>query len=312
MHTSLIVASVIVVIAVAIISRGMRIVPQQTAWIVERFGRYHQTLSPGLNLIIPLIDTIAYKFDLREVPTDVAQQVCITKDNVQIAIDGIVFLQITDAKQAAYGTSNPMASVEALAQTLMRNDIGNRNLDDVLSKRGELNNSIVTELDNAATNWGVKILRYEIRDIAPPKEVVAAMEKQLTADRERRAMIAKSEGDKAAAINIAEGEKAAAIARAEGERQSAILRAEGDAEAIQKIAEANKNAIQLVSESLSKKEGQDAMHMKIAQDFIAQWGGIAKKSTTVVVPANMGDLAGTLGTFMKIVKSDEQGDQQRS
>ena len=217
MSASLAVAIVLVVIAFAIVSRGIRIVPQQHAWVVERFGRYHRVLEPGLNLIIPIFDRVSYKFDLREVPINVAEQSCITKDNTQIMIDGILYLQITDPRKAAYGTSDPFLAVEQLAQTVMRSDVGMKQLDEVLSSRSELNASIVSELDKAAVNWGVKVLRYEIRKIEPPQEVVQAMELQITAERQKRALIAKSEGERQQAINVAEGEKRARVLSAEGE-----------------------------------------------------------------------------------------------
>ena len=201
MTPSVVVGAVLAVIAITIISRGLRIVPQQHAWIVERLGRFHKVLEPGLNLLIPIADNVAYKFDLRETPIDVKKQVCITKDNTQISIDGVLYLQITDPKAAAYGTSDPLSSMEQLAQTIMRSDVGKRQLDEVLSSRTELNTSIVSELDSAAVNWGVKVLRYEIRDITPPEDVIRAMELQITAERQKRAMIAKSEGDKQQAIN---------------------------------------------------------------------------------------------------------------
>ncbi|HEX7338779.1 MAG TPA: SPFH domain-containing protein [Rhodanobacteraceae bacterium] len=301
MSTGLIIVIILVVIALAIISRGIRIVPQQHAWVIERLGRFHRTLEPGLNLIIPIIDRVAYRFDLRETPMDVAQQVCITSDNTQISIDGVLYLQITDPKAAAYGTSNPMVSVEQLAQTIMRSDVGKKQLDEVLSSRNELNASIVSELDHAAVNWGVKVLRYEIRDIQPPEEVIRAMELQITAVRQKRAVIAKSEGDKQQAINVSEGDRQQRINLAEGERQAKVLRAEGEAQAILTVAEATAKALQQVGNALQQAGGMDAMKMQVAQDFIERWGGIAKASNVMIVPADMGDLSKVVGTAFKIV-----------
>lgn len=300
MSVSLVVALIIVAIAVSIISRGLRIVPQQHAWVVERLGRFHSVLGAGLNLIIPLIDSVAYKFDMRETPVDVSKQVCITKDNTQISIDGVLYLQITEAKGAAYGTSDPFAAVEQLAQTIMRSDVGKRNLDEVLSSRTELNASIVSELDAAATNWGIKILRYEIRDITPPQEVVRAMEKQITAEREKRAIIAKSEGDKQQAINVSEGERQQQINRAEGEQKAQVLRADGHAQAIVKVAEATAQALTSVGKALTEDGANDAMRMQVAQSFIEQWGGIAKESNVMIVPSDMGDLSKVVGTALRI------------
>ncbi|HET7301656.1 MAG TPA: SPFH domain-containing protein, partial [Oleiagrimonas sp.] len=275
MTASLVIAIILAVIAIAIISRGLRIVPQQHAWVVERFGRYRTTLEPGLNIIIPIVDQVAYKFDLRETPLDVAEQVCITRDNTQISIDGVLYLQITDPKAAAYGTSDPMVSVERLAQTIMRSDVGKKQLDEVLSSRSELNASIVSELDRAATNWGVKVLRYEIRDISPPQEVVRAMELQITAERQKRAVIAKSEGDKQQAINVSEGDRQQRINIAEGEKEAQVLRAKGEAEAVLTVARATAEALATVGASLQQQGGMDAMKMRVAEDFIERWGGIA-------------------------------------
>ncbi|HDJ85744.1 MAG TPA: paraslipin [Chromatiales bacterium] len=302
MSVSLIVAIIIAVIAIIIISQVIRIVPQQHAWVVERLGRFHAVLEPGLNLLIPIIDAVVYKFDLRETPIDVRPQVCITKDNTQISIDGVLYLQITDAKAAAYGTSNPIASVEQLAQTIMRSDVGKRQLDEVFSSRTELNTSIVSELDIAAINWGIKVLRYEIRDITPPEEIVRAMEMQITAERGKRAVIAKSEGDKQQAINVSEGERQQQINRAEGERQAQSLRAEGQAQAILKVANATATALETIGISLRKEGAQEAMTMRVAESFIEKWGAIAKESNVMIVPADMGDIAKTVGTAFRIVE----------
>ncbi len=308
MPVSVIIAIIVVVIAIAIISRGLRVVPQQHAWVVERLGRFQKQLGPGLNLIIPLIDNVAYKFDLRETPMDVNKQVCITRDNTQISIDGVLYLQITDARAAAYGTSNPFASIEQLAQTIMRSDVGKRQLDEVLSSRTALNASIVSELDAAATNWGVKVLRYEIRDITPPEDVIRAMELQITAERQKRATIAKSEGEKQQAINVSEGERQQQINRAEGERQSQVLRAEGQAKAILTVAEATAKALSTIGATINQDEGaQKAMQMQVAEAFIEKWGGIAKEANVMIVPADMGDLSKVVGTAFRIVDGIRTG-----
>lgn len=294
---SLVIAIVLILIALAIVSRGIRIVPQQHAWIIERFGRFHRVLEPGLNLIIPIFDKVTYEFDLRESPINVSEQSCITLDNTQIMIDGILYLQITDPRKAAYGTSNPFLAVEQLAQTVMRSDVGRKQLDEVLSSRAELNASIVSELDKAAVNWGVKVLRYEIRKIEPPQEVVKAMELQITAERQKRALIAKSEGERQQAINVAEGEK-----------RSRVLGAEGEAEAITTVVRAQADAIRTIAEALGADGGDMAMRMRLASDLIAQYGNLAKSSTTMIVPAEMGDLSRFLGTALAIAdKSDGNG-----
>ena len=306
MTPSVVVGAVLAVIAITIISRGLRIVPQQHAWIVERLGRFHKVLEPGLNLLIPIADNVAYKFDLRETPIDVRKQVCITKDNTQISIDGVLYLQITDPKAAAYGTSDPLSSMEQLAQTIMRSDVGKRQLDEVLSSRTELNTSIVSELDSAAVNWGVKVLRYEIRDITPPEDVIRAMELQITAERQKRAMIAKSEGDKQQAINVSEGERQQQINRAEGERQSQILRAQGQAQAVTTVADATAKALATVGAALKEEGGKDAMMMRVAEDFISQWGAIAKESNVMIVPADMSDVSKIVGTALKIIENTKK------
>ena len=294
MTVSLAIAIALVVTALAILSRGVRIVPQQHAWVIERFGRFHRVLEPGLNLIIPIFDNVSYKFDLREAPINVAEQSCITKDNTQIMIDGILYMQITEPRKAAYGTSDPFLAVEQLAQTVMRSDVGMRQLDEVLSSRAELNSSIVSELDKAAVNWGVKVLRYEISKIEPPQEVVHAMELQITAERQKRALIAKSEGERQEAINVAEGQK-----------RARILGAEGEAEAINTVVKAQADAIRTIANALGDEGGDMAMRMRLASDLIAQYGNLAKTSTTMIVPAEMGDLSRFLATAMRI--ADQTG-----
>ncbi len=303
MDTEFIIVAVLVLIVLTALARGLRIVPQQHAWVVERLGRFSRVLEPGLNILIPVVDSVAYKFDLRESPLDVAKQVCITKDNTQISIDGVLYMQITDPKAAAYGTSNPLMSVVQLAQTIMRADVGKKQLDEVLSSRGELNASIVSELDRAAITWGVKVLRYEIRDITPPKEVINAMELQITAERQKRALIAKSEGEKQQAVNVSEGERQQQINRAEGAKQARILEAEGQAEAVLTVAKATAEALATVGKALTESGGQDAMKMRLAQEFIAQWGSIAKESNVMIVPQDMGDLSRAIGTALRITET---------
>ncbi|MDN5925100.1 MAG: SPFH/Band 7/PHB domain protein, partial [Xanthomonadales bacterium] len=263
MSTAAIIVTILVVLAFWVLSLGIRIVPQQHAFVIERLGRFLKVLEPGLNVIIPFFDRVAYRFDLRETPISVKEQVCITKDNTQISIDGVLYLQITDSKAAAYGTSNPIVAVEQLAQTIMRSDVGKKQLDEVLSSRSELNSSIVSELDRAATNWGVKVLRYEIRDISPPQEVIRAMELQITAVRQKRAVIAKSEGDKQQAINVSEGDRQQRINLADGDKQAQILRAEGEAQAILTVADATAKALLTVGTSLHAEGGMDAMRMQV-------------------------------------------------
>ncbi|OBS09858.1 SPFH domain-containing protein [Acidihalobacter prosperus] len=300
MNPLLVVLIALAVIVAFVIVRGIRIVPQQRGWVVERLGRFNRVLEPGLNVIIPIVDAVPYRFDLRETPVDIPKQVCITLDNTQVSVDGVLYFQITDARAAAYGTSDPVAAVVQLAQTTMRSAVGRLHLDQVLSSRQELNTEVVSALDEAAINWGVKVLRYEIRDISPPEEVLRAMELQITAEREKRAMIARSEGEKQQQINISEGERQQQINLAEGERQARILEAQGQGKAIQLVAEATANAIGAIAASLQTPGGEQAMRMQVAKDYIVQWGHLAKEGTAVVIPADTGDLSRMVATAMRI------------
>ncbi len=302
MGAGIIILVILALIALFIVVKGIRVVPQQRAFVLERLGRFHSILQPGLNIIFPLIDRVAYRFDLRETPIDVQKQVCITKDNTQIAIDGVLYLQITDPKAAAYGTTNPTTAMIQLAQTILRADVGKRALDEVLSQRAELNATVVQELDRAAVTWGLKVLRYEIRDITPPTDVVRAMELQITAEREKRATIATSEGAKQQAINVSEGERQQAINRAEGARQAQVLRAQGEAQAILLVAKATAESLKLVGDSLKDESARQAMAMRVAESFISQWGAIAKESNVMIVPADMGDLSKMVGTAFRITE----------
>ena len=224
----------------------IKVVPQQHAWIVERLGKYHATLAPGLNIVVPFIDRVAYKHVLKEIPLDVPSQICITRDNTQLQVDGILFFQVTDPMRASYGTSNFIVAITQLAQTTLRSIIGKMELDKTFEERDHINANVVSALDEAAANWGVKVLRYEIKDLTPPKEILHAMQAQITAEREKRAVIATSEGRKQEQINIASGEREAQIQRSEGERQAAINRAQGEASAILAVAEANASAIRQI------------------------------------------------------------------
>jgi regulator of protease activity HflC (stomatin/prohibitin superfamily) len=244
------IAIILLVLAFIFISRTVRIVPQQHAWVRERLGKYHDTLTPGLNFVIPFIDKIAYKHVLKEIPLDVPSQVCITKDNTQLQVDGILYFQVTDAKLASYGSSNYLMAISQLAQTTLRSVIGKLELDKTFEERATINHSVIAAIDEAALNWGVKVLRYEIKDLTPPKEILHAMQSQITAEREKRALIAASEGRRQEQINIATGEREAAIARSEGDKQAAINNAEGQAAAIITVAEANAKGIAFVAQAI--------------------------------------------------------------
>ncbi|MGH9569178.1 MAG: SPFH domain-containing protein [Candidatus Angelobacter sp.] len=292
-----------VVAAFLIALKSIKVIPQQSAWVVERLGKYHETLGAGLNIIIPFVDRIAYKHNLREIPMEVQPQVCITKDNTQVTVDGILYFQITDPKLASYGSSNYTMAITQLAQTTLRSAIGTMDLDQVLSSRATINAEIVQALDEAGVTWGVKVLRYEIRDITPPQAIIKAMEMQITADRERRAVISQSEGQRAQQINIAEGDRQAEINRSEGEQQAAINRATGQAQAIELVAKATANAIQTIAENVSKPGGVEALQLQVAKDYVSQFGNIAKESTTILLPANLADLGGLVETALQIIRS---------
>ena len=298
MGFSTIIGLLILVWAAVTLMRAVRIVPQQQAWVIERLGRFHGVLTSGIQIIVPIFDRVAYKFDMREIPMDVPEQVCITKDNTRLSVDGVLYYQITNAQNAAYGTNDVITAVVQLVQTTMRAEVGKLALDECLSQRETLNKGVVDVLTEAASSWGVKVLRYEIRNLTPPDEIQKAMELQLTAERQKRAAIAKSEGERQQAINQSEGQKQSQINNAEGEKQSAILRADGQAQAIATVAAATAKAIETIGKSAAGEGGADALHYQLGQQWVSQWGQIAKTSTVTVVPANMGDLSGMLGTLL--------------
>jgi len=291
----------------AILRSGLRIVPQQQAWIVERLGRFHRALGPGLNVLIPFTDRVAYRFDLREVPTEVAPQVCISLDNTTLTVDGFLYLQITDPVKAAYGSSNPMAAAMQLAQTSMRSEIGKLHLDEALSSRQLLNTAVAAAVEEAAINWGIKVLRYEIKDITPPQAILHAMELQITAEREKRATIAKSEGQRQMQINTSEGQRQQEINIADGRKQAEILRAEGEARAISLVATATADAIRAIATSAVVEGGIEALQMQLAKSYIDQWGNLAKASTTMIIPTDLGNIGAMVGTALQIVRGSSIG-----
>jgi regulator of protease activity HflC (stomatin/prohibitin superfamily) len=293
-------------VVVAFVIEGVRIVPQQFAYVVERFGRFHAVLEPGLNLIIPFLDRVAYMHSLKEVPLDVPEQVCITKDNTQLAVDGVLYYQVTDPRLASYGSANYLAAITQLAQTTLRSVIGKMELDKSFESREDINRHIVAELDEAGRNWGIKVLRYEIKSITPPESILRAMQAQITAEREKRALIAKSEGERQQAINVADGQRQAAILESEGEKTSAINRAQGEATALRLIAEANAAAVRAVAEAISDKGGMDAANLKVAQEYITAFGELAKKSNTLILPANTGDVGSMVATAMTVLDKTRQ------
>ena len=291
---------------VAFVLEGVRIVPQQSAWVVERLGKFHGTLEPGLNLIIPFFDRVAYIHSLKEVPLDVPEQVCITKDNTQLAVDGVLYYQVTDPRLASYGSANYIAAITQLAQTTLRSVIGKMELDKSFESREDINRSIVSALDEAGRNWGIKVLRYEIKSITPPESILRAMQAQITAEREKRALIAKSEGERQQQINIADGKRQAAILESEGEKQGAINRAQGEATAIRVIAEANAAGVRAVAEAIADKGGMEAANLKVATQYVDAFAHLAKTSNTLIIPASVGDVAGFVATAMTVLDKTRQ------
>ena len=292
----------IAAVVVVFIAKSIRTVPQQRALVIERFGKFDRVLEPGLRFIIPFIDRVSARHDLREVPLDVPSQVCITRDNTQLQVDGILYYQVTDPKLATYGSSNYLMAITQLAQTTLRSEIGKLELDKTFEERDMINHAVVSALDQAAQNWGVKVLRYEIKDLTPPKEILHAMQAQITAEREKRALIAASEGRKQEQINIAQGQREASIARSEGEKISQINQAEGEAAAILAKAEANASAIRQIAAAIEHEGGLQAVNLKVAEQYVEALSGIAKTSNTIVIPQNLGDIAGMVAAATSILK----------
>jgi regulator of protease activity HflC (stomatin/prohibitin superfamily) len=297
-----IVMLVVLALVITFIIKSVTIVPQQHAWVVERLGKFHATLGPGLKIVIPFIDRIAYKHSLKEIPLDTPSQVCITKDNTQLSVDGVLYFQVTDPQRASYGSSNYIVAITQLAQTTLRSVIGRLELDRTFEERDFINSSVVSALDEAAMSWGVKVLRYEIKDLTPPAEILRAMQAQITAEREKRALIAASEGRKQEQINIATGEREAAIQRSEGDKQAAINEAEGQAAAITTVATATAEAIARVALATQRPGGMDAVSLRVAEQYVQAFGEIAKQGNTLIVPANMSDLSSMIAGALSVVR----------
>lgn len=298
------IAIFLVVISFIFIIKSVKIVPQQNAWVRERLGKYAGTLTPGLNFLVPFIDQVAYKHSLKEIALDVPSQVCITRDNTQLQVDGILYFQVTDPMRASYGSSNYVNAITQLAQTTLRSVIGKLELDRTFEERDILNAQVVAAIDEAALNWGVKVLRYEIKDLTPPKEILHAMQQQITAEREKRALIAASEGRKQEQINIATGEREAYIARSEGEKQAAINNAEGQAAAILAVAEASAQAIERIAQAIRQPGGEQAVQLKIAEKAVEAYSKVAADATTtLIVPGNMSEVSGLIASAMKMIQS---------
>jgi regulator of protease activity HflC (stomatin/prohibitin superfamily) len=298
---STIVGAVLLIVVIVLASQTIKIVPQQHAWVLERLGRYHATLTPGLSFAFPFVDRVAYKHVLKEIPLEVPSQVCITRDNTQLQVDGVLYFQVTDPMKASYGSSNFVFAITQLSQTTLRSVIGKLELDRTFEERDFINHSIVSALDEAAANWGVKVLRYEIKDLTPPKEILHAMQAQITAEREKRALIAASEGRKQEQINIASGGREAAIQKSEGERQAAINQAQGQAAAILAVAEANAQAIQKIAAAIQLNGGMDAVNLKVAEQYVNAFSNLAKQGTTLIVPGDLSNMSSMIASALTIV-----------
>ncbi len=296
-----IVALLLLVVAVIFVVRSIKVVPQQNAWVVERLGKYHATLTPGLNFLVPFVDRLAYRHSLKEIPLDVPSQVCITKDNTQLTVDGILYFQVTDPMRASYGASNYIVAITQLAQTTLRSVIGRMELDKTFEERDHINASVVLSLDEAALNWGVKVLRYEIKDLTPPAAILHSMQAQITAEREKRALIAASEGRRQEQINIATGEREASIARSEGEKQAEINKALGEAAAITAVADATADAIRKIAAAIEQPGGADAVQLKVAERAIEAYGHLAKTTNSMIVPGNMTEVSALIATAMSVM-----------
>ena len=302
------IAIILFVIAVIFIARAVKIVPQQHAWVKERLGKYAGTLTPGPKFIIPFVDRIAYKHSLKEIPLDVPSQVCITRDNTQLQVDGILYFQVTDPMRASYGASNYVVAITQLAQTTLRSVIGKLELDKTFEERDMINAKVVEAIDEAALNWGVKVLRYEIKDLTPPAEILRAMQAQITAEREKRAVIATSEGKRQEQINLADGEKQAAIAKSEGEKQAAINNAQGEAAAITEVATATAVALARIGTAIRQPGGEQAVQLKVAERAVDAYSQLAAQArTTLVVPSNMTEVSALITSAMKMVQAGQNG-----
>ncbi len=317
MSESMILGILVVAVAFVFAKLSITVVPQQTAFVVERLGRYKSTLKPGLNILIPFVDKLAYKHSLKEIPLDVPSQVCITRDNTQLTVDGILYFQVTDPTLASYGTSNYIIAITQLAQTTLRSVIGRMELDKTFEERDDINKTVVAALDEAAVSWGVKVLRYEIKDLVPPQEILRSMQQQITAEREKRARIAESEGRKLEQINLATGSREAAIQESEGEMQAAINqssgekiaqvnKAEGEAQALRLVADATADAIRSIAEATRMPGGMEAVNLKVAEQYVEAFGKMAKEGNTLIMPANVADMAGLVSAGLQIVKGQSK------
>lgn len=292
----------ILIFAVIVFVTTIRIVPQKKAFIIERLGKYATTLEAGFHVLLPLVDRVSYRHTLKEQAVDVPPQQCITKDNIAVEVDGILYMQVVDAKKASYGIDNYRFAATQLAQTTMRSVMGKLDLDKTFEERDVINSAIVEAVDKASDPWGVKVTRYEVKNILPPQSIKDAMEKQMRAEREKRATIAESEGDRQAKINRAEGDRQEMIARSEGEKQRRINEAEGRAVEIQRVAEATAEGIKKIAAAINEKGGADAVNLRIAEQYLDEFGKLAKANNTMIIPSNLADIAGVIKTATSVIR----------
>jgi regulator of protease activity HflC (stomatin/prohibitin superfamily) len=305
MNGGLLVLFVLAVLVLITIAKTAIVVPQQSAYVVERLGRYHGTLGAGFHVLLPFIDVIRYRHSLKEIAVDIPAQVCITRDNVQVGVDGVLYLKVLNPERASYGISDYMFAISQLAQTTLRSEVGKIDLDRTFEERTNINTAVVSELDKASEAWGVKVLRYEIKNITPPADILAAMEKQMRAEREKRAVILTSEGTRDAAINTAEGAKQEVIKQSEARKLQQINEAEGEAAAITSVAIATAEGIRRVAESIKLPGGYEAVQLRVAEQYIGQFGELAKKGTTIVLPANVADVGSMIALAMTMIGREQ-------
>jgi regulator of protease activity HflC (stomatin/prohibitin superfamily) len=303
---SMYVVGVVAILVLIVLAKTAVVVPQQSAYVVETLGRYNRTIQAGFHILVPFIDRVAYRHNLKEEAMDIPEQVCITRDNVQVGVDGVLYLQVLDASKASYGITNYRFAIIQLAQTTLRSEIGKIELDRTFEERAAINANVVAELDKASAPWGVKVLRYEIKNINPPKDVLSAMEKQMRAEREKRAVVLASEGERDAKINQAEGEKQRVIKESEATKQQQINEAQGQAAAILSVATATAEGLRQVGEALAGRGGIEAMQLRIAEEYVKQFGTLANEaSSTLVVPANLSDISSMIALATSVVKNQK-------
>ncbi len=306
MTAGIVVVFILILLAIIIVAKSAVVVPQQAAYVVERLGRYSGTLQAGFHILTPFVDVVRYKHSLKETAVDIPEQICITRDNVQVGVDGILYLKVLDAERASYGISNYTFAIAQLCQTTLRSEVGKIDLDKTFEERSQINLAVVSEVDKASDPWGVKVLRYEIKNINPPQDVLTAMEKQMRAEREKRSVILTSEGVRDAAVNTAEGEKQRSIKASEAVRQKQINEAEGQAQAILSIASATAEGIRRVAESIETPGGFQAVQLRVAEQYIMQFGNLAKAGNTLIIPSTLSDASAFIATAMSVIKRGSQ------